>query len=167
MRRGIVALAAAATLLAAAGSAQAFGPPKLTLTALGETERASQGTFCWHGKRRNSLGVLPTTCADYAYPLEVDCRLPVAAGASLKVRTGADVRSVSIALVATVTGEGVQYLEWEPVSRSRRGRRTWRFTLPAEIGQAAAIDIWIKGRRGDSNTWTGLATPACAALPPA
>ena len=167
MRRGIVAIGAVAALLATAGSAHAFAPPKLTLTALGETERASQGTFCWQGKRRTSLGILPTTCGDYAYPLEVDCRLPVAAGATLKVRTGAVVRLVSIALVATVTSDGVQYLEWDPVRRSRKGRKTWRFTLPPEIGQAAAIDVWINGRRGDSNTWTGLATPACAALPPA
>ncbi len=165
MRRGIVALTAAA-VLATAGSAQAFGPPKLTVTALGETERATQGSFCWHAKRRNSLGILPTTCGDFLYPLEVDCRLPVAPGAMLKVRTGAVVRVVSIALIATVTEEGTHYLAWDRVRGSRKGRRTWRFELPREIGQAAALDISITARRGDSNTWTGLATPACAALPP-
>ncbi|MGH2922564.1 MAG: hypothetical protein ACRDKH_00840 [Solirubrobacterales bacterium] len=33
------------------------------------------------------------------------------------------------------------------------------------LAATAALDISIRGRRGDSNTWTGLATPACAILP--
>lgn len=166
MRIRLLAVATAAALLAATGSAAAAAPPKLTVTALGETERATQGSFCWQSKRRTRLGILATTCGDYIYPLEVDCTLPVAPGATVKVRTGAVVRVISIALIGTVTEEGAQYLEWDRTRGSRKGRRTWRFELPAEIGQAAALDISVTGRRGDSNTWTGLATPACEALPP-
>jgi len=166
MRRGIVALAAATAFLATAGSAQAFGPPKLTVTALGETERATQGSFCWRQKLRTPTGRSSALCADFIYPLEVDCAVPVAPGATLKVRTGAAVRVLSIALIGTVTEEGPQHLAWDRTRGSRKGRKTWRFELPTEIGQAAALDIAIIGRRGDSNTWTGLATPACATLPP-
>jgi hypothetical protein len=165
MRLKVLAVATAVALVASAGSAAAATPPKLTVTALGETERATQGSFCWQANRRTRLGILPTTCGDFFYPLEVDCTLPVAPGATLKVRTGAVVRVLSIALIGTVTEEGTQYLKWDRTRGGRKARKTWRFELPAEIGQAAALDISITGRRGDSNTWTGLATPACAALP--
>jgi hypothetical protein len=163
MRRGIVAVVGAA-LLAVAAPAAAAGPPRLTVTALGETVRATQGSFCWHEKRLPGRPPATFVCGDYGYPLDVKCRLPVAPGATVKVRTGTAVRRVAVALVAAASADEVTTLEWRRVLRSGKGRAVWRFEAPAEIGQAAALDISILGRRGDSNTWTGLATPACEAL---
>ncbi len=167
MRTRLSLVASAAALLAGAGAAEAAGPPRLTVTSLGETERAEQGSFCWQTKKRTATGRPSFVCGDYFYPLDVDCGLPVAPGAAIKVRTGTAVRRIHLALVSgTPTDGGPDHLEWTESRRSGKGRKVWRFELPAEIGQAAAIDISIVGRRGDSNTWTGLATPACAALPP-
>lgn len=167
IQAGSLAVAAALALssVASAGAAAARGtPPPLTLTSRGETVRATQGSFCWQGGR-TSEGRPVFTCGDYLYPLEVGCRLPVAPGGLLKVRTGAIVRMIDLALIRTADESGADYLDWSVRRRSRVGRRVWRIPLPAEIGSAAAIDVVVNGRRGDSNTWTGLATPACDALP--
>jgi len=159
--------ASAAALLAGAGAAEAAGPPRLTVTSLGETERAEQGSFCWQVQKRTATGRPSFVCGDFFYPLDVDCGLPVSPGAEIKIRTGTAVRRIHLALVSGVGADGgADYLEWTESRRSRKGRKVWRFELPPEIGLAAVLDISIVGRRGDSNTWAGLATAACAALPP-
>ena len=164
MRKRLVLITSVLALLAGAGATEAAVPP-LTVTSLGVTERAEQGSFCWQTKRRTSTGRPSFVCGDFAYPLDVDCRLPVAPGAVIKVRTGVAVQRVDVALLVSVSESEPSYLDWSRLRRSRDGRKVWRFALPADVGQAAVLDISVGGRRGDSNTWTGLATPACETLP--
>ncbi len=144
-------LAAAGSLAFATATSAA---PKLTLSSGGKTVKATQGSFCLMG-----------VCADKKYPLPIRCSLPARPRAKLIVHTGKPVKELTVTGIESVGGPGgTVFFPWQRSTRPSIPKERFLLRLPKNVGAISAIDTFVRyPGKGDSNTWTGLKTPACSA----
>jgi hypothetical protein len=160
-KRAIPLLLGCATLAATAATALAAGPPPLKVVNQGKTVTASQGSYCYEG-----------ACADFAYPLPVACGVRAKPGANLTIRTGEMVIGLTGRLIIDFRKGRPVYAKWK-ATYSGRPVDEVRLHLPGKkyrvkLNRVIALDLFVRyAVGGDSNGWTGLATPGCrqAGLP--
>ncbi len=127
-------------------------PRPVRVAAGGDSVVASQGSYCVTSRHSG-------TCADYAYPLRVKGRLPVAPGDAVLLRTGD--RAIHRARITLIHA---RRHDFRPVARAVTARRVaghrarLRFRLPDDLGNANRIDIaaTYAHHRGDSDWWAGI-----------
>ena len=153
----VAATVAAASVAFAAERSKGGGggkPPPVHVAADGKQVRAAQGTFCYSSKMHG-------LCADYAYPLQVKARLPVAVGARVAIDAGTRVRRLTATLIRVTCErpfcDGIDEVAAVKTWRTGEGRH-WRAKLPLDLQGAnvLSVDIRFRGARGDSNVWAGL-----------
>ena len=156
VKAGVCAVAIGA-LAFGVGASAATGaakdrPRSVAAVAGGEQVRASQGSWCYSGRRS-------AMCVDYVYPLRIKQRLRVEPGDRVVFRThDASIESLSASLLS-VKGRRIRDRgELEDVERVPSNRRAWRATVPSEARNANVIDLFVryKQNRGDSNWWAGI-----------
>jgi hypothetical protein len=137
---------------AIASGADGKRPRSLAVKADGDRLRASQGSWCYSGRRR-------AMCADYAYPLRIDDRLRVAPSDRVNLQFhDRSIASVSATLLR-VRGRRIRAVgELDDVERVPANPRAWRATIPEDVSNANAIDVFVRyeDHRGDSNWWAGI-----------
>jgi hypothetical protein len=150
----VLAIAAAGALasVAVAGDGGERRPRPLDVWAAGEVVRATQGSYCWAGRRR-------AMCADAFYPLRVRGRLDVQPGQRLRIRTHD--RLVRRLEADLVEADGDDYRFGPPLEGVRRvpdNPRAWFARIPADASGWNRISVFVRYRdgRGDSNWWAGI-----------
>lgn len=147
----LLALASAAAW-AAPGVSEGKRPRPLTVAAGGASVVATQGSYCVVSHRSGM-------CADFAYPLRVKRRVPVAPHGLVVLRTHD--RAIHR---ASVTFLRATRHDFNAVGASLTARRApghpakLRFRLPDDLGNANRLDIaaTYTHRRGDSDWWAGI-----------
>jgi len=137
---------------AALGGTARERPRSLGVLAQGEKVRASQGSWCYFGRRTGM-------CADYGYPLRVRNSIPVEPGRRVTFQFhDRAIESVSATLLRVRGNRISERGKLEQIERVEGNRRAWRATIAADARNANRIDILAtyKENRGDSNWWAGI-----------
>jgi len=146
---GLLGLATGAAALGATASER---PRSLGVLAQGEKVRASQGSWCYFGRRTGM-------CADYGYPLRVRRSISVEPGRRVTFQFhDPSIESVSASLLRVRGNRIRERGALEQIERVEGNPRAWRAPIPVGAGNANRIGIFItyKENRGDSNWWAGI-----------
>ena len=162
-RRAAVA-GGAVVAISVAGLAQAepqgMAPRPVLVSARHLTVRSSVGSFCTQSRPHN--GSASGLCADYAYPLHTRGRLPVAAGAVIRLRFRHNpnirdrIEAVHVALVR-VSGDNIEFVgHVGPPTQNPRHASRWLVHLPSDLHHANVLDVSVRLPGGDADFWAGL-----------
>lgn len=133
-------------------------PPPVYVGAKGEYVRATQGTYCYSDESPHEDDLVINACADAAYPLRINARLPVAGRQRLRIDAGRRAKRLSAALVRVEGDEfdDITYLRRVRTRRTGQGR-FWKLRLPHNVEGTDVLSLDLDfGTRGDSNVWAGL-----------
>lgn len=145
-------------------------PTPITVSNRGGSVEATRGSYCLQLEQASSGAEWVSTCADAAYPLLVNRRLPVAPRQTLEIDTQVRARRIDAGLVR-LRGRGplrtripVHVKSLDPVRRANSNSTRWRITLPRDLRRATVLDVDVVYSNGDANFWAGIRSKLAMAV---